>query len=99
MKMSDLAKLLGDAYQNLDSFPLDKQKEILDLASKEIARIYRDPHLIGLVDHSFATQAQLTPEQDRKIHDHVFKILKEKTGLKYVVAKLKESLTKLSNLK
>ena len=29
--MSDLAKLLGDAYQNLDSFPLDKQKEILDI--------------------------------------------------------------------
>ena len=32
--MSDLAKLLGDAYQNLDSFPLDKQKEILDLVEK-----------------------------------------------------------------
>ena len=27
MKMSDLAKLLGDAYQNLDSFPAEKQKE------------------------------------------------------------------------
>ena len=34
MKMSDLAKLLGDAYQNLDSFPLDKQKEILDLVER-----------------------------------------------------------------
>ena len=32
--MSDLAKLLGDAYQNLDSFPLDKQKEILDLVER-----------------------------------------------------------------
>ena len=57
------------------------QKEILDLASTEIARIYRDPHLIGGVDHSFATRATLTPEEDKKIHDHVFKTIKNKTGL------------------
>ena len=32
--MNDLANILEDAYQNLDQFPPDKQREILDLVDK-----------------------------------------------------------------
>ena len=34
MIMNDLANILEDAYQNLDQFPPDKQREILDLVEK-----------------------------------------------------------------
>ena len=34
MTMNDLANILEDAYQNLDQFPPDKQREILDLVDK-----------------------------------------------------------------
>ena len=34
MTMNDLANILEDAYQNLDQFPPDKQRVILDLVDK-----------------------------------------------------------------